>query len=152
MQCLTVDSFEKAGLDQLFNVISTNRDIPGEVEYISTMESKKWPFYGVQFHPEKNTFEHVNRKGHLEIPHHYEAIQVTQFFANFIVNEARKNKHRFNRTLEREALIYNYQPEYTSKATAYDQIYFFRSGSLSISPSLLSIVMLMPFALLSVVD
>ncbi len=53
----------------------------------------KYPFYGTQFHPEKPAFEwHPT----LNIQHTSEAVKIGQYFANFFVDEARKNKNRFD--------------------------------------------------------
>lgn len=43
-------------LSSFFNVLSTNEDRNGD-SFISTMESFKYPIFGSQWHPEKNTFE-----------------------------------------------------------------------------------------------
>jgi len=52
-------------------------------EFISSIEHKVYPFYGVQFHPEKNAFEW---KIH-SVPHSADAILVEQFYGNFFVSE-----------------------------------------------------------------
>jgi gamma-glutamyl hydrolase len=50
-------TFEKTStLTSFFNVLSTNVDRQG-VEFVSTVESFKYPIYGSQWHPEKNNFE-----------------------------------------------------------------------------------------------
>ena len=36
----------------MFDVLSTNKDKKGTA-FVSTIEAKKYPFYGVQWHPEK---------------------------------------------------------------------------------------------------
>lgn len=54
-----------------------------DTEFISSVEHKKYPFYGVQFHPEKNAFEWTIES----IPHSADAILVEQFYGNFFVNE-----------------------------------------------------------------
>ena len=43
-------------LNTFFNVLSVNKDRKG-VEFVSTMEAYKYPIYGTQWHPEKNSFE-----------------------------------------------------------------------------------------------
>ena len=60
-----------------------NDDVNG-LRFISTIESKTRPYYGVQFHPEKNLFEFKANKAQ---PHTFEAIQVAQYFANFFINQ-----------------------------------------------------------------
>lgn len=66
--------------------MSINYDKNG-YEFISTIEDKKYPFYGIQFHPEKNVYEWIEGKN---IPHGKHATIVNQFFANFFVDEGRK--------------------------------------------------------------
>lgn len=135
MFCLTPENFTKSGLNQTFQVLSTNKDTTG-ITYISTVEAYKYPFYGVAWHPEKNQFEWVNTKSHHNIPHTAEAIQVGQYFANFFVGEARNNSHKFSSTEEEaSSLIYNYNPEYVGiEGSIYQQVFFFNSGLKATSP------------------
>lgn len=64
-------------------MLSLNHDRNG-TEFISSLESVDYPFYGVQFHPEKNAYEW---KIGTRIPHSKEAVVITQYFADFFVNE-----------------------------------------------------------------
>ena len=48
--------YENEVLNGFFDVLSTNNDRYGD-NFISTIESKKYPIYGTQWHPEKNPFE-----------------------------------------------------------------------------------------------
>jgi GMP synthase-like glutamine amidotransferase len=59
-------------------------------EFISSFEHKKYPFYGVQFHPEKNAFEWKVES----IPHSAESILAQQFYGNFLVNEGKLTGRR----------------------------------------------------------
>uniref|UniRef100_A0A3Q3G2L3 folate gamma-glutamyl hydrolase n=1 Tax=Labrus bergylta TaxID=56723 RepID=A0A3Q3G2L3_9LABR len=107
-------------LNNFYKVLSTNTD--GRVEFVSTMEAYDYPIYGVQWHPEKNAFEW--RKPY--IPHSSSAVKTTFYTAEFFVNEARKNLHRFNSEEdERQALIYNYSPVYTQLNSSFEQNYYF---------------------------
>ena len=45
-----------------------------------------YPFYGTQWHPEKNPFEWATREA---INHSKEAVLVTQYVANFFVDQGR---------------------------------------------------------------
>jgi gamma-glutamyl hydrolase len=69
------------GVADQWHVLSVNEH--NGSEFISSFEHKKYPFYGVQFHPEKNAFEW----NIASIPHSAEAILAEQFFGNFFVNE-----------------------------------------------------------------
>jgi len=46
----------------------------------------KYPIYGVQWHPEKNSFEWKNSSG---IPHSSSAIRAAHYIADFFINEGK---------------------------------------------------------------
>lgn len=107
--------------------MSTNKDWNG-LEFISTIEHHSYPFYGVQFHPEKNLFEWVRNKN---ISHTQNAIAAAQYFSEFFVNEARKSEHRFkDAKTEDQYVIYNFKPEFTGAVgSAFEQAYMFPETS-----------------------
>ncbi|XP_076663710.1 gamma-glutamyl hydrolase-like [Andrena cerasifolii] len=121
--CVTEKALNTAGPKDKLRVLSLNHDRNG-VEFISSLESVDYPFYGVQFHPEKNAYEW---KIEMRIPHSKEAVLINQYFADFFVNEARKNRNRFvSAKNESESLIYNYPTTYTgSKGSSFTQCYLF---------------------------
>ncbi|XP_030385344.1 gamma-glutamyl hydrolase [Scaptodrosophila lebanonensis] len=121
--CYTEKTFEALQLYKTWRVMTLNHDWDG-IEFISTIEHVRYPFYAVQFHPEKPLYE-FNAKGN--IPHTQAAVSCSQFFAEFFVNEARRNPNIFkNQTELSSALIYNYSPEYTSPlGSAFVQQYLF---------------------------
>ncbi|XP_037613081.1 gamma-glutamyl hydrolase isoform X2 [Sebastes umbrosus] len=107
-------------LKKFYKILSTNTD--GETEFVSTVEAYDYPIYATQWHPEKNAFEWTRPF----IPHSPSAVKTTFYMAEFFVNEARKNFHRFeSEEEERKALIYNYNPVYTGDRRVFEQIYFF---------------------------
>merc|ERR1712215_218410 len=111
--CLTPTNFTKYGMGRFWNALSYNYD-RYNLEYISSIEAKNYPFVGVQFHPEKNIFE-WNRK-EPRIPHSSHAVHVSLYFATHFVNLARLSKHRFaDRSTEEKYLIYQYQPTYIGR-------------------------------------
>lgn len=124
--CLTPEKFYRNGsmLPEFWNLLSTNFDTNG-VEFVSMVEAKNYPIWGVQFHPEKPVFEWdidwVNRS--------LETIISSTFLANFFVDECRKSDHRFDSVEEEEDfLIYNFNPVYTGKgkvASYSTQLYLF---------------------------
>lgn len=121
-KCLTPETVASSGLDQLINVLSTNFDTNG-LEFVSTFEVIKYPFYGVQWHPEKAPWEwNTDEKN---IPHSPDAIRVTQYFASFLANEARQSLHKYeNPAREDQELIYNFTPFYSGKnGSDFEQIY-----------------------------
>ncbi|CAN7945389.1 unnamed protein product, partial [Ixodes hexagonus] len=84
--CLTPENFSAFGLNIFYKALSTNRDQNGIV-FISSMEALSYPFYGVQFHPEKNSFEWALDGHHRNIPHSHDATRLNQYLADFFVEE-----------------------------------------------------------------
>jgi len=81
----------------------------GQWQFVSLIEHQQYPFYGSAWHHEMNQVEFVVTKYMGNFTHDWSAIQVGQYFANFLVNEARKNRHHFRNKLEEsQHLIYNY--------------------------------------------
>ncbi|RUS83698.1 hypothetical protein EGW08_008546 [Elysia chlorotica] len=79
-------------LSNFYKILATNhgRD---NLEFVSLMEAYHYPIYASQWHPEKNVFKWSTGKA---VNHDFHAIRVTQYMANFFVNEARKNNHHFD--------------------------------------------------------
>ncbi|XP_041448670.1 gamma-glutamyl hydrolase [Drosophila obscura] len=127
--CYTEADFVRDQLNKSWRVVSLNHDLDG-VEFISTMEHVKYPFYGVQFHPEKPLFEFARAS----IPHSHSAVLTGQYFADFFVNEARRSPQSFaNATEQAQLLIYNYKPEYTSiLGSSYVQQYLFTNKEMDL--------------------
>lgn len=87
----------------------------------------RYPFYGVQFHPEKNAYEFVRNRN---ISHTSRSIRAAQYFANFLIDEARYNRRGLtNKTEEAISLIYNYLPVYTGLVgSSFMQQYLFENN------------------------
>jgi len=117
-------------LNAFFDVLTLSIDRQDDV-YVSTMESTAYPISATQWHPEKNAFEWTLNKH--TIPHHPDAIEVTQEVANVFVGAARKNFHApKSREVEEDLLIYNWNDglKYTGTSTYggeadFDEIYVF---------------------------
>ena len=81
-----------SSMADFWTVISTNHDDNG-TEFVSLFESKKYPIWGSQFHPEKNQFEWAVKYD--EIPHSQPAVDISLYFANFFVSTAARTPTRF---------------------------------------------------------
>lgn len=129
-KCVTKQILKDHGIMDQLRILSTNNDKNG-LKYISAFESIRYPFYGLQFHPEKNLYEWMRTK---HIPHGKYASQISQYFANFFVNEARKNCNQFSdKNEEAQALIYNYVPTYTAlQNSSFEQCYYFKIKDCSV--------------------
>ncbi|CAL8345288.1 unnamed protein product [Lota lota] len=120
---ITIKTFaENEKLHKFYTVLSTNVAENGAT-FVSTMEAKSYPFYGVQWHPEVNCFQW---DPDMQFPHSPYAVRVSSLLAEFFIDEGRRSLHSYD-TPDEEAssLIYNYSPMYTQNFTRYEQIYFF---------------------------
>jgi len=110
-------------LNSFFSVISTNTDSKG-TEFISTWEGIKYPVFAMQWHAEKPQFEWNPDEA---TNHDYDAIISMQYFANFLVQQARMNYHKFDSyNMEYNSLIYNWPAWYTQYLTGdFEQCYIF---------------------------
>ncbi|XP_022196020.1 gamma-glutamyl hydrolase A isoform X1 [Nilaparvata lugens] len=109
--CVTEQNFTKQGLDKEWKILSLNDD-SNALEFVSTFESKKYPFVGLQYHPEKNVYDwkisHNNS-------HSIDSIYASRFFFDWLVKESRKSTHKFlNQSIEINSLINNHSPIYTT--------------------------------------
>jgi len=94
-------------LAEFYDVLSTNVDKKGKT-FLSTIEAKKWPIYGIQWHAERVQFQF---ESHHLINHSPESIFVVQSVSNFFINEARKSSHVFaSDDVLQKALIDNIVP------------------------------------------
>lgn len=78
-----MQALEKVNIDKEFKILSLNKDWNG-LEFISSLEHEEFPFYGLQFHPEKNNYEWATR---FDISHGINAIRISQYFSNKFVEE-----------------------------------------------------------------
>ena len=86
--CFTPENFKKLEpLKSFWDVLATNYDVNG-IEFISMLEAKHHPFWGIQYHPEKNVYEWTQKK--LNIPHTRDAVFAAAFHAEFFVDVSRK--------------------------------------------------------------
>lgn len=103
---LVKDYMANHKLKNFYKVLATNHGRDRR-EFVSLIESYKYPFYASQWHPEKNAFMWTVNAA---IDHSLHAIKVTQYFADFFVNEARKNYHHFDSAEEEVGqMIENYK-------------------------------------------
>jgi gamma-glutamyl hydrolase len=107
-----------------WDILSTNEDRRGWT-FVSSMESKKHPFYATQYHPERNAYEWDREEA---LIHSADAVAAMQALSNFLVSEARKSANTFaNKSEEYASLIYNFAPLYTPRIDRYyEQVYFWK--------------------------
>ena len=115
-----------AELNSFFRVLSTNvATASGGEVFVSTMEAYDYPFYGTQWHPEKNNFEFSLKEGsYTNTPHSYNAVRASIETSLFFIQEARKSGHVFPEEKQSQ-LIYSAPILYTGPNRTYDQVYVF---------------------------
>eukprot|EP00051_Salpingoeca_urceolata_P033869 m.22572 g.22572 ORF g.22572 m.22572 type:complete len:320 (+) comp6862_c0_seq1:133-1092(+) len=109
-------------LSGFFDVLSTNKDRKGRA-FVSTIEAKKYPIFGTQWHPEKNAYEWTANE---QIPHSSDAVDVCFYMAQFFVNLTRESSHVMSASDFYEKVIWNYSPKFTGiDGSGFDQEYIF---------------------------
>jgi gamma-glutamyl hydrolase len=84
-------------LASLWAITSTNEDRLGR-PFVSTLEPlrQQFPYYGVQYHPEKNAFEYGFQAGtsipYEAISHSFDAVRFSLHVAQFAVELAREGR------------------------------------------------------------
>ena len=118
------DSFlNEPRLNENFKVNTISHDVDYTI-YVSSIEHRKYPIFGTQFHPEVSIFQYGPD---VYAKRDEENIQFSQYLTNFINERARKNGHKFaNEQEEKDALIYNYNPEKYLDGF-YEQAYIFKN-------------------------
>ncbi|XP_074655557.1 gamma-glutamyl hydrolase-like [Tubulanus polymorphus] len=114
-------------LQKLFKIVSINTDGDG-IEYISTIESRKYPFYATQWHPEKYSY-HWNVRA--QTPHSSSAIKIGHEIGNFFVAESRRNNHKFVDPTDEEALLINNYQVVVFGSPGYASYYFFQAEDIT---------------------
>lgn len=120
---LTLEAFEaNEKLRSFYRLISTNTD-PQGITFVSTMEALQYPIYGTQWHPEANRFIW---KESLDAPHCPLGVRMSYLLADFFINEARRNLHRFaSKEEEESALIDQHTPRFLGDRSSYRSVYLF---------------------------
>jgi gamma-glutamyl hydrolase len=100
---ITMDHFTSSeALSNYFTVLAMDKDL-SNTWFINAYEARGYPIFGVQFHPEKNSFEwkvKANRSP--------EAILFSSFLASKFVGLCRENPNKFDEDLFHKLNIYNY--------------------------------------------
>lgn len=128
VQCLLKNDFlNTAKLNGFYRMMASNVDELGK-EFVDIIEARDYPIYATMFHPEEVmfSFEIKPKAGHTAVPHSVRAERTSQYFANFFVDECRKNINTFEPELLRKLIIYNYAPKYEGdELSPYDLVYYF---------------------------
>jgi gamma-glutamyl hydrolase len=125
--------WQNTALQAVWKVTSINRDLRGR-PFVSTLEpaSARLPFYGVQYHPEKNAFEYATYPGtdipYERINHSEAAVEFSLFVARFVVDLARQTTGHAYTQPDRFPYVYTYPQKVGLK---FEQIYIVPSAASS---------------------
>lgn len=123
--CITKASMNETNLSDSWNILTESKSA-GQVKFVSSVQSKRFPFVGLQFHPEKSAFE-WNTKSHFN--HSRISIETSRLFYDWLAVEASLSKHSYPSPSDLyKEVIYNYAPVMTyphNRETSFEQIYFF---------------------------
>jgi gamma-glutamyl hydrolase len=93
------------GLSEIFTPTAISYDLKGKA-FVAAMESDKYPFFGVQFHPEKQAFAFYPDT---KIDHSEESIFYNRYFADFFINQCKMNANKFDSwETEAKEVVQNY--------------------------------------------
>ncbi|KAL0215101.1 hypothetical protein P9112_007285 [Eukaryota sp. TZLM1-RC] len=82
---VSMTEFMRSGMDSKYILVTFNSDRNG-LKFVSAFEHKKFPFFAVQFHPEKPIYEFDNSQS---VPHDQDSVLLGQHFSNILTKHAR---------------------------------------------------------------
>lgn len=120
---LDIEVFNKNKMLKDFFIITSTVINNEGIEFISSIEGKYLPIYGVQYHPEKSPYEWSKN---LDINRNPKAMRLSQNYGNFFVNEAKKNNQHFaDKAEEHRYLIHQFSSIFVD--STYTECYFFKN-------------------------
>lgn len=131
--------FNESPAAKLWEVTSTNTDVRGR-SFVSTIEPRypvSFPFYGVQYHPEKNLFEYATWPGtnqpYQNINHSPSAVEFGLYLSRFFVDKVRKSQQK--RMEESDKWFPDVFTYPTRQGLAFEQVYLIPPASKSGGPN-----------------
>ena len=118
-----------SALHNFFSVVANNIDANG-TKFVSMIEARHYPFYGTQFHGEKNAFEwEQGWEGNdtAKQAHSAGAVAAMQYLSSFFVNIARQSSHVWDDKAPTLPLIYDFVPvpSASSSSDKWELVYIF---------------------------
>ncbi len=110
---------QSEGLKEFWKLISTSFCEDG-TEFVATVESKDYPIFATQYHPEKNSYE-----WRIPAKRTYNSISASQKFINTFIALCKKNKNVMLEDERKKKIIYNYNPIFPDMQISFAQIYVF---------------------------
>ena len=130
-QGVTPSDFANSKLPSVFQVLATNVDRKGR-PFVSVVEGKgRLPIWATQFHPEKNIFEQGETGAGLAfeaISHSIAAVAVSQYMANFFVQQVRGSRHSYSSAKALQSELFYGDQTSTLFTPAFVQVYVLKDG------------------------
>jgi len=119
---ISPESFLASNLSTFYDILSTNIDRDGK-EFVSVIESLKYPIYGVQWHPERNQYEWTDKE---PIDASLNAVDCVQHLADFFVEKCRQNKHIWKQVVYDNVHAYPITYTYNLNKGHHLEMYFWK--------------------------
>ena len=88
--CLSMDTYNNnKNLSSFWKVVTESTWIYNE-RFVALWEARKYPFFGMQYHPEKSSFEWK-----VIADRSFDAIQISKIMSNKFIEKARQSKNSF---------------------------------------------------------
>ncbi|KAF6209595.1 hypothetical protein GE061_015343 [Apolygus lucorum] len=121
--CVTRGNLNRLGLITEWRVLSIDYTKNG-LEYVTSMEHTRYPFAGVQFHPEKSIYDLSENSKYVS---NYTAVFANRWFYDWLVMEARMNGNTFSNISVNDRIIDRYCPELITSKYGTVLNYYFNS-------------------------
>ena len=87
----------------MFRLTSISHDKNYKTTFAATIEAYNYPFYGVQFHPERQIYQQNILTGYNRT---IESLNFNRYFADTFIKEVRKNPNTYNK--DKHKIIQHY--------------------------------------------
>lgn len=102
-------------LSEFFNIISLSPSIDKSFKFVSMIEGKKYPFYGLQFHPEWCLHDFYDKSVNIAVVQTEETHSISRNIAKFFLSEAKKNGRVYHDKAElRKEVVVNAERQFDS--------------------------------------
>ncbi|KAL7676311.1 hypothetical protein ACOME3_002567 [Neoechinorhynchus agilis] len=119
--CVRMETYENdKSLKNTFRVGAMSKDKDKKRSYIAFAEARNWPFYAIQWHPEKPLFEWSRDT----LTRSRDSVKCAQYLINHFLDKAYQCTHKFK--LENfQLLSYTYHASFTATTSHFMECYIF---------------------------
>lgn len=100
-----IEDYHTTSINEIFNISS--HDELQDKPFLNVIEGKRYPFYGLMYHPEYHLMEFVNPDPTFNTLNTPETQEIFENISLFIKNEAMKNSNTFKHMRDLENLLFD---------------------------------------------